>query len=69
VSDLQKALTVALRHSDEASTSEAEREAILAAAAETFSGPTGEVAAQTLFHLREQRRLQLTLRGLLEGIK
>lgn len=65
---IQTALIVALRHSDAATTTEQEREAVLIAIADIFSGERGELAAKSLHHLREQRRLQLTLRAILEGI-
>lgn len=65
----QSALTVAFRHINAATTSEQEREAILSAMAETFSGEIGETASQSLFHLREQRTHQLLLKAVLEGVK
>ncbi|HEX2860702.1 MAG TPA: hypothetical protein VHN79_03640 [Lacunisphaera sp.] len=60
---------MALRHIEAPQTSEREREAILSTVAETFSGPIGETASRSLFHLREGRKLQLTLKNIMEGAK
>lgn len=59
------AVQFALRHIDSAT--EAEREEILVACAEVFSGEAGEAAARTVHHLREQRAHQLQLKGLVFG--
>ncbi|MDP2226799.1 MAG: hypothetical protein Q8J78_04925 [Moraxellaceae bacterium] len=67
-SKTQIALRVAHRHSEDPTTTAQEREAILAAMTGAFKGRPGELAAKTLFHLREQRRLQMTLKAILEGI-
>jgi hypothetical protein len=66
VSELHTALSLAVRHLEDPQTTELEREAVLASVAVHFSGEVGETAARTLFHLREQRKLQLTLRGVLQ---
>lgn len=65
--DLNKALRVAYRHIDDPTTREPEREAILAAMAVYLPCAEADLAARQLYHLREQRRLQLTLRGLLDA--
>ncbi len=61
MSDLQIALAVAVRHLDAATTTEKEREAVLSSVIEHFDGEPGETAARSLFHLREQRKLQFEL--------
>lgn len=66
MSDLERALAVAVRHIDAPSTTEKERESILVAAEIHFRGEAGEAASRSLFHLREQRRQQLLLRGLID---
>lgn len=66
--ELQTALTVSMRHIDAPTTTEQEREAILSATATVFSGETGELAARTLYHLREGRKMQLTLKAILVGV-
>lgn len=66
---LHTALKVALRHIDQETTTESEHEAVLVAIAENFSGERGELAARSLHHLREQKRLQMTLRSILETPK
>lgn len=68
MSDLRTALSVAFRHIDDVSTTDGEREAVLAAIASHMASAEAELAAQQLFHLREQRRLQLTLRAILDGV-
>jgi hypothetical protein len=67
VSELHTALAVAYRHIDDPSTTFAEREAVLATMAITFPSQEAELAAQTLHHLREQRRHQMTLSSILEA--
>lgn len=67
MSEIETALAVAVRHLDDATTTEREREAVLAAVAVTFAGEPGETASRSLHHLREQRRLQLTLKNILEA--
>jgi hypothetical protein len=66
---LLTALRVAFRHVDDADTSDLEHEAILTAIAEHAPDAEAEMASRALFHLREQRRLQLTLRSILEAPK
>lgn len=68
MSDLHTALSVACRHADAKTTTEQEREAILASIAVIFDSKEAEIAAQSLHHLREARRLQLILKAILEGI-
>lgn len=46
---------------------EPEREQVLLALQELLPDGEAELAEQALYHLREQRRAQLTLRGLLEN--
>lgn len=60
------ALAVAFRHYDEPTTTEQERDAILAAVEAHFNGEEGETAARILFHRHEARSRQLHLRGLLK---
>ena len=48
--------------------SERDREAVLLALIDVEDDREGEAANQTLYHLREQRRRQLELKGLLFGI-
>jgi hypothetical protein len=48
--------------------SERDREAVLIALIEFEEPREAEIATTTLFHLREQRRRQLELKGLLFGI-
>jgi hypothetical protein len=67
VSELHTALSVAYRHADESTTTEQEREAILAAIAVTFDTKEAEIAAQTLHHMREARRHQMMLKSILTG--
>lgn len=66
---LLTALRVAFRHVDDAGTSDAEHEQILMALAEHAPDAEAETASRALFHLREQRRLQMTLRSILETPK
>jgi hypothetical protein len=47
---------------------ESDREAVLVTCAERLRGPEGEAAARSLFHMREQRREQLMLSALLDGV-
>jgi hypothetical protein len=67
VSELRTVLRVAYRHIDEETTLPSEREAVLAAMAAHLDNAEAELAAQTLHHLREQRRLQLTLKSVMEA--
>jgi len=67
VSNLRSVLRVAYRHIDAPTTSPKEREEILGAMVTHLKNPEAELAAQTLHHMREQRRHQLTLRTILEG--
>ena len=67
MNDLHHALTVAYRHLTAPTTTEQEREHIVAACAEHFHGSTGELFARQLYHLREQQGLQLTLKNVLES--
>ncbi len=69
MSDLQTALAVAVRHLDAKTTTEREREAVLVAVTEHFSGEPGETASRSLHHLREQHKEQLTLKNILEAAK
>ncbi len=67
MSDLHTALRVAFRELDVPSTTASERESVLAAMTEHLPSKEAELAAQTLHHLREQRRLQMTLKSILDG--
>ncbi|HEY0966952.1 MAG TPA: hypothetical protein VGD88_06155 [Opitutaceae bacterium] len=63
------ALVVAYRHFCDATTTDAEREAILRAMVEHFDGQEGETAAAILHHRDQARAQQMQLKGLLEGIR
>lgn len=58
-------LAVAWRHFDDATTTEAERDALLVTISHLTSGEQGEHAARMLHHRIEARRAQLLLTGLL----
>ncbi len=67
LTSLQVAVSIALRNIDDLN--DTEREHVLAAAVEVFAGEVGETATRSLYHLREQRRLQMTLRAVLVPAK
>lgn len=56
MSELQRVLTVALRHLDDQRTSAEEREAVLVLCVKHLSGDIGEAAARSLHHFREQKK-------------
>lgn len=60
---LRVAAPIALKHEGELT--EKELEAILLGLVEALPGREGEIASRSLFHLREQRRTQLELVGVL----
>jgi hypothetical protein len=64
--DTATALKVALRHYDDKSTTDRERDAILGAFTKHFDGPEGEAAARALFHREKAREEQLVLTNLLD---
>lgn len=64
---LRTAACLAFRHIGEVS--ESEREAVLMALVEVLPEREGELAERMLFHLREERRLQLELGLLLEAAR
>lgn len=66
MSDLHRTLRVALRHIDDRSTTEQERESILATIATSSNSREAEEAARALHHMRVQRRHQFVLRDLME---
>ncbi len=67
--ELQTALAVAVRHMDAPTTTEREREAVLSAVATVFSGETGELASQSLYHLRQSRKAQMILKSIMRGCR
>lgn len=66
-SSLRTAALIAYRSFD--SLTEAEKCDVLLSLVATGRGEEAELAGKSLFHLREQRRLQLTLRSILETPK
>ena len=63
---LRLAAIVAFRHIDELP--EHQREQVLLALIEVLPTSESEIAQNALFHFREQRKHQLTLKAILEGI-
>lgn len=66
-SALRTAAMIAYRSFD--SLTEQERSDVLVALMATGNDDEADLANKTLYHLREQRRLQLTLRSILETPK
>jgi hypothetical protein len=62
---VHRALAVAFRHYDDPTTSEEDRDAILAAVVQHFDGDEAETASRILHHREEARARQMQLRGLL----
>ncbi|MBA4136748.1 MAG: hypothetical protein C0518_05475 [Opitutus sp.] len=49
--------------------SEREREQVLTALVVTCPQEEGEIAQRALYHLQQQRKEQMTLKAILEGVK
>lgn len=64
---VHRALAVAFRHYDDPTTSDEDRDAILAAVVQHFDGDEAETASRILHHREEARARQLHLKGLLSG--
>lgn len=63
---LLTAVRIAYRQFDQLT--EAEQSAVLVSLMHVGGEQEADLANKTLFHLREQRRLQLTLRAVLDGV-
>lgn len=63
---LRNTLRIALQEVSKDTALECDREDVLVTCARLLRGEEGETAARSLHHMREQRREQLTLRGLLK---
>ncbi len=64
-SAIRTAACIAFRHLDEVSDSE--REQVLIALVDVLPARESELAQTTLYHLREQRKAQLELAGILDA--
>ena len=65
--ELHTALRVAFRHIDAADTTRTERESVLSAMVSCLPDREAELAAQSLHHLREGRKAQMTLKAIIDG--
>lgn len=63
---LRQTVQIAARHMD--GLTEQEREAVLMAAVAVLPSQEGEVAQTALYHLQQQRKAQLTLCSILNGL-
>lgn len=63
---LRFAACLAFRHIDEVD--ESRREEVLVALVEVLPEPEARIAEQALFHLRESRRAQLELHGIVDRL-
>lgn len=64
---LRTTLRIALAAVSKDGAKESDREAVLLTCSEKLAGQEADTAARSLFHMREQRREQLTLSSMLEG--